>query len=122
MAGDIWKGYSPNEPDSPDYVIVTQDTEGQDLGRVQVGPRSELYGVQLRVRARRSDEAYAKAANIAIALDGMFNRDVVIDGTTYLVNSIVRRGKPMVLGHDATSKRYIVTMNLMASISQRPSE
>lgn len=111
--------FSPSEPDNPDYIITVQDTEGLDNGRTQTGERNELYGFQVRVRARGPDESYLKAGTIALALDGVHQRDVVISGTTYLVVTIIRRGKVINIGRDETSRRHITTFNALALIRQR---
>lgn len=118
-----WKAYCPYEPESPDTVITIQDTEGQDLGRVQSNYRSEMYGFQVRVRARDAEAAYGKAAEIGVSLDEQaVNRDVTVNGVTYLVQSIVRRGKVMGLGKAPDSRRSIATFNGLAVISQRSTE
>jgi hypothetical protein len=119
-----WPVYWPNEPTSPDDVITVKDTSGRDGGRIQpTGERAIHHGFQVRIRSGLDRAGARKANAIAIALDGVYRRVVVMQsGTaeegTYLVHQVTR-AEPLSLGtENPTSKRVIFTINGLVTLRQ----
>jgi hypothetical protein len=115
-----WPAFSQKEPDSPDNAITVFDTMGRDLGRTNPDMvRSERYGIQVRVRGGDIDAAGVRARSVAMALDSVVRRPVVIDATLYLVLGFVRSGPVLRLGIDAPSSgRWIFVVNGLASLQK----
>jgi hypothetical protein len=113
-----WPAFSQKEPDSPDNVITVFDTMGRDLGRTNPDSvRSERYGIQVRVRGGDIDATGVRARSIAMALDSVVRRPVVLEATLYLILSFVRSGPVLRLGIDAPSSgRWVFVINGLASL------
>jgi hypothetical protein len=117
--GNDWPAFATKEPDRPDSVITCYDTAGRDLGRtVPDQGRTELHGVQVRVRSGAFAAGWAKANALALALDGLYRLTVVVDGTPYLVRHVARTTGVLSLGLDSpTTARRLFTVNALASIT-----
>jgi hypothetical protein len=115
-----WPAFSQKEPDSPDNAITVFDTMGRDLGRTNPDMvRSERYGIQVRIRGGDIDVTGVRARSVAMALDAVVRRPVVLEATLYLILSFVRTGPVLRLGIDAPSSgRWIFVVNGLASLQK----
>lgn len=113
-----WAAFASGEPDLPDSAVTVYDTTGFDEGRVFDGERQEHHGFQVRVRSGVHKDAYAKAREIAVALDeDVYLTTVVVDDVSYLVWAVTRLGDPMFIGKDAPrSKRSLFAINAKVSL------
>lgn len=114
-----WPIYANFMPDQPDNSLCVYNTEGRKQGRT--GPDKEsqiLYGAQIRVRGTTDAIAYAKTVAIALAFDGVLRSSVLVNSTSFLVNS-VNLAQPIIpLGSEVNSKRRLYTINVLSSITQ----
>lgn len=115
-----WPAYAGQEPDTPDEAITVYATEGRLFGRHMTdGEVQEQYGVQVRIRSQEENTGYAKANDIAIALDQAVYLDTVTIGTKqYLVWALHRAGCVHRLGKAPNTQRSIHTINAYATIRQ----
>lgn len=118
--GSDWPFYCAEEPNSPDNVVTFYDTEGRKHGRAMNDGRVEMgHGIQVRVRAGTHESGYTKANAIAIAMDELYQDDVTISGTTYIVYNITRVGDVLPNGKEPTTSRRVFTINVLATILDR---
>jgi hypothetical protein len=116
-----WPVFSINEPDTPDNCITVYNTQGSNEGRIMFdGQFVDNPGIQVRVRGVSHAVSYAKAKTIEFKLDTeVYNDTIIIDSSTYLIQSIGRTGMLLPLGKDSpSSKRYVFTLNSIAQIRQ----
>jgi hypothetical protein len=112
-AGPPWPVYASAEPGAPDNVLTVFDTGARDLGRTSPdGGRTEIPGIQVRVRAGTHEVGYLKADEIALFLDSLYWFPVVVAGILYLIHAVHRTGGIASLGRDApTGTRRVFTVN-----------
>jgi hypothetical protein len=112
-AGPPWPVFASAEPGAPDNVLTVFDTGARDLGRTSPdGMRTEVPGIQVRVRAGTHEAGYLKADEIALFLDSLYWFPVVVAGILYLIHAVHRTGGIASLGRDApTGTRRIFTVN-----------
>lgn len=111
-AAGSWPLYFNQLPDSPDNCIAIHDTEGVRHGRdMAAGSVVEHYGIQILVRGSDPTEAYAKANDIAIALDAVSDIQVTVSESVYNVHSVLR--SPVLrIGPEASAiRRYLYSIN-----------
>lgn len=117
-----WPVFSCIEPESPDSCITVYGTEGVLQGRSGVDKEMAVQdGIQIRVRSSSITNAKAKAEEIAIAFDGIYQRAVSLTSPSrsYAIQSILRTSPVIPLGRQAgISERYIFTVNATLSIRQ----
>lgn len=114
-----WPVYRGSEPDTPDSVITVYGTSGQQDGRSQIdGEVFEHHGFMIRVRSNRERTAAAKAYEIDNALnESVQNKLVNIDGNTYIVCAVNRKGSVNSVGKESpTSERNVFTINAISAI------
>ena len=118
---DDWPVFADGEPDSPDSVITVYNIPGRQHGRVMYsGERQEHHGVEVRIRDPDSQDGYAKARAIAVALDESVRlSSVTIGASVYLVYSVSRLGDVIALGKEVpSSKRNLFTINAIVALRQ----
>lgn len=115
-----WSVYVSSIPDSPDKIVVVTDTTGKDDGRSMIdGYRMVNHGFQILIRSQTFPEGYQKANEIAIDLDGVVRRTVVIGSSVYLVHSISRVGDVIAVGTEVpASQRQLFTINARVTLDQ----
>ena len=115
-------GMEPDERSGAEQVITVTNTAGVPKGRVGQGERQIFHGANLRIRAKTHATGYVKANATAILLDSVYQRDVVIGGTTYLVHSVNRQGDILDLGKgDTPNNRYtFFSINVLFVTDKRP--
>jgi hypothetical protein len=116
VAWQLSVGLMPPSP--PDYVALF-DTSPKQEGRdqrtkVQLGK----CGFQVRLRANRYPEGWAKLTLIQRALENVQNDEVVVNGTTYMVHAVTLVSGPLFLGNEENQTASLFTMNLIASITE----
>jgi hypothetical protein len=118
-AGQEWPAFATKEPDAPENALTLYDTAGRDLGRTAPDQgRTEMPGVQVRVRAGRVADGWAKANALAVALDRVYWQTVVVDSTPYLLWHVARTTGVLSLGLDSpNTARRLFTVNALASIT-----
>lgn len=79
-------------------------------------PRTEYFGIQVRVRVRkRGNQKPREVANgLTTLLNGL---SVTIDSSVYSLNNVERISGPFSLGQNESGK-FIVTINAVADITQ----
>lgn len=120
-ASAVWPVTVGTIPQSPDNAIGLYDTAGVSDGKMWEktgegevqGKAVNHSGFQVRVRAKDYPTAYAKAYDIAIALDAVVNFQVTISGSVYLVPNISRRAAPLYNGPEPDSTRQVFTINAL---------
>ncbi len=86
-----WPVYATYEPAHPDDVISTYDSVGINHGRTMYdGENQEHPGVMIRIRSTTQQVGYLKGSSIQEALAILYQYNVSIDGTTYVIHSFNR--------------------------------
>lgn len=119
---EAWPVYTSVEPNAPDNVITVFDTQGANAGRhMKTGERQEFHGIQVRVRSAEYPVGYAKAREIAVALDEeVYRTEVLVEFTTYLVHSISRSSDVLSLGKDSPrTARRLFTVNATTTLAKQ---
>ena len=116
--GAVWPAYVASEPDGagvPDNVVTVYDTAANSDGRTQNdGVHNEHYGCQIRIRSADHPTGWSKAASIRDALDQIYKDSVTVDGVTYTIHSVSRRGGVLSLGRaDTGTRRRLFTINVI---------
>jgi hypothetical protein len=84
-----------------------------------VGPVMVHYGIQLRIRSQKHIDGYAKAEEIAAALDAIANGTITISAKDYVINNISRNGPPISLGAEkGTTNRRLFTVNFSVTMKR----
>ena len=116
-----WPVSVDSELATPDSMMTLTDTEGTINGRVQVsGQASELFGVQLKIRAADPQAGHLQANAMAVNLDqNLYHVRTTLGVNQYFVGSATRKGSPLALGREGTAtKRYLYTINMIVDIIQ----
>lgn len=121
-----WPVYALSEPDVPDDVVTTYDTQGVDHGRFMVGGALQgLYGFQVRVRSARPVAGWRKADEIQTLLAESVYQDTVtvaavesLSAATYLVHCVSGIGDVLNLGYAPGSKRRLYTINALLDVKR----
>lgn len=115
----VWPIYASREPHSPDNCVTVIDTDGVQQGRyMKTGERAERHGVRIIVRATDHKVGWAKARALAVAIDeDVYDNEVTLDGTTYRVHAVSRRGNVVSEGRNVpTSQRNVFTIEGTVSL------
>lgn len=116
-----WQVSAPKELDTPDNVITIGNTSGIQEGTQQAtGKLYEGFGIQVRVRATDHDTGWLKANAIGTALaEQLYQRTVVVDGTTYCIHCFNQTGGILETGDDIpNSKRQLFFLNGILKVNQ----
>lgn len=113
-----WPINVPNELASPDNTITIRNTVGRSDGRIQTGKMVEHEGVQIRVRSSWYNTGYAKIDALKMALDGIYDAAVTIDGVGYVLHSVSRTSGILDLGTDPSSKCELFTLNAVVTLQK----
>lgn len=114
-----WPCYIESEPDKPDETITVYTTDGRDQGRIQQGERQEMYGIQIRVRARDREVGWNKSMDLSAAIDlDIYDNDVTINGASYNIHSVIRTTAILPIGKEPGTKRDLFTINTLVHIRQ----
>lgn len=118
-ANGSWPAFSAGESDSPDNALFVRDTEGLDFGRAMFdGERQQFRGFQVTVRARTHDVGKVKAEALATYFDEtVYDDEVALDGTGYVVHAVTRTSDVMYLGKEKPeSARSLFVINGITTI------
>lgn len=121
LSSGSWPVSVDSELDSPDNVLCLTNTEAELSGRVQVtGQMSELWGIQLKIRAADPQTGYAKANAMAVAFDQTIRRNwTAIGSNVYMIGAVTRKGSVLYVGREGSAtKRHIYTINAIVDIIQ----
>lgn len=115
-----WPIYVGMLPDEPDEAIAIFDTAGTLDGRLMAtGETIEHPGIQVRVRGFNYAPTKAKIDAIAVAISSQSGSQVELDGDTYVLKNISRRGSVNNLGiGDDDKSRYHFTLNAITTIER----
>lgn len=116
-----WPGFAFNEPSNPDNCVTIYSTEGTSDGRSMIDGELQVHrGFQVRVRSKNPKTGYAKASSISQYMaKSVYQKTVVVDSSTYLVQAITKIGDILSLGTDAPkTKRSLFTINATISVKQ----
>lgn len=114
-----WPAYARKEPTKPDDCVTVYNTEGVNVGRIQIdGEEEGWWGIQVRVRGRDSRVAWRKASRLWYAMTSeIYDRTVRLETTRYVVGAFLQVNKPLDVGEAAPdSACWIVTVNSLVSI------
>ena len=112
-AGDAWPIYRGNEPPAPDNCITVYDAQGVDHGRLMVTSERVIdYGFQIRVRSQTYEVGHTKARQLQVECDDVYQDEVTIDSTTYIIHAINLTSDVIPLGkEEGSTSRYLFTIN-----------
>lgn len=119
--GLAWPIFTNNEHSTPDNCITTYDTSGILDGRIQSsGEMTEHFGFQIRVRSQSHNVGWRKINDLKTQIDQGIKLDtIVINSSSYLVESITRSGGILALGKESpTSQRLVFTLNAIVALRQ----
>jgi len=119
--GGSWPIFAAGEPDKPDSAITVYDTTGTQQGRTHTdGEVQEHHGVQVRIRAASHSAGYAKARDVATALDrDLYQEIATLGAARYMIHAATRTSDVLTLGRESpTSKRTLFTLNAVLSVRQ----
>lgn len=109
-----------SQPESPDRVVTVYDTGATEDGRLlDTGEVIEHPTVKVRVRGPVYEEAWNKAKEIELALNGVKRTTVAVGGVTFRVDNVSSRA-PLVLGPDDEERRQL-TVDCNCTITQTSS-
>ena len=106
-------------PDSPDNVVVVNDTAGVIQGRIQfTGEHHEFHGIQVRVRSKDYENGYSKMRDIVRVLEQQVRNTIVwVDGLQYILVSFTRTSGILFTGVEAgTTRRRHFSVNGLVAI------
>jgi len=118
-----WPAFISFMPEElPDQAICVYDTAGTSDGRIMsTGEKIEHPGIQIRVRGIDYPVVWAKANEIALALDAQNNVEVETEsGLVFLVQNISRTGAIVPLGLETNGprRRHNFTINAITTYAQ----
>ena len=91
-AAGAWPIFAAHLPDGTTNAICVYDTGGLKDGRLMTGATITHPGWQVRVRAARQPDAWAKMEAIREALDAIGQTSVAIDAATYKLAAVSQTG------------------------------
>lgn len=118
--GEAWPVFYSHKPDKPDNCLTAYGTVGTQDGRLSISGEVVAHpGVMIHVRSSTSESGSSKAQEITQAFDtAVFNTEVIVGDTTYIVRNAFRRGDPIPLGQsEQTANRYLFSINYLLTIS-----
>lgn len=120
VPNEDWFIFRFSEGNTPDNCITVYNTTGTTQGATQIDGVLQIHhGIQIRIRGDNPKTAYSKANEIAVALDGLQQRNVTIESTNYVVAAARRTSDVLDLGNEVpTSKRRIFTINAIVALHQ----
>lgn len=115
-----WPIHVGNEPDNPDNCITVYDTAGKSHGRSHIdGETFEHHGIQVKVRSQSYSIGYAKAREIAVAMDtSVYDELLTIDTANYRFHSFTRVSDVLSIGNDPNRESVSFTINALVSVRQ----
>lgn len=120
-ANSNWPIYVSREPDSPDNLISVFDTPGQSFGFDQnSGEGMDHPGIMIRFRSSDYKTGWVKAGAIKQEMDiGIYRQNLTLDGITYTIAAVTRRGDINSLGSDGPNgKRRLFSLNATIAFSR----
>jgi len=122
---DDWPGFfSVDGEDSldhdklPDNAIFVADTQGVLSGSdMETGDSVEHFGIQIRVRNKRYQDAHLRSAKIEAAIDRAKKAAVTLGETNYQIDAITRTTGTGPIGRDSQQRSNYV-LNAKVSITQ----
>lgn len=125
----LWPGHVNFLADTVDNAILFTDTNGTKDGRLQrTGETIEHPGLQVLVRATDQGVAWQRIDVISKLFDATARQSLTIDGVSYLINSINRKGSIVPLSmeehykalerevKETRNKRFIFVLNAIMTI------
>lgn len=118
-----WPIYISHEPDdtkAQDEVITIYDTQGSSDGRsMQTGDRFQHEGLQIRVRSKKYNNAYARIKLISDFFDQLLREPIIVDSVNYLIQNISIASPILALGTEkGTKRRQLFTLNIAVTINE----
>ena len=120
QSGD-WPAYVSFMPADPDEAVCLYDMSGEDDGRLMNGPKIHHAGVQVMIRSKTYSNGWAKANEIALALDNQNRSSIAIESSAnYILHNATRRGTihPLGISEDDDERRHNFTINMVVTVSQ----
>lgn len=119
VGGDVFVSFLP---DQPDEIVGVFDTTGRPDGRImRTGERIEHPGVQIQVRGKNYSDTWQEANGIALFLDGVKNKSVVVGSNeSYVLHNVTRIGTIIPIGLETVSqrRRHLFTINMIVTLSE----
>lgn len=115
-----WPIFCQQEPNNPDAVITTFDTQGVKNARQhKIGRTFEHHGVSIKIRAADGPTSYAKARTICLALDYLTcPKTVTINSHAYAIYNVSRKGDAIPLGRLDNSSRFTHSINVLVALTE----
>lgn len=110
--GAAWPHWVNFKPENPHQAVVFYNTRGKMDGRLmRSGQTVEHPGIQTLVRAADDPTAFAKIQALAVAMDGIKNSLVVVDGVTYTIEAMTRTSGFFAVGQEQGNTRRLYSTN-----------
>ena len=117
---DDWPLYVSHLPDGINNSGCLYDTSGISDGRLMdTGKMIEHHGIQLTIRSDDYSIGRAKAEEIALSLDAVFNDAVDIGDEEFEIQNVKRMSNVISLGLEEDSRRnYLFTVDFVATLKR----
>ena len=117
-----WPLYVCTRPNSPDALVCLTDTLGPSERRTMAGTQVDHPGLQLMVRGASNDPRtpYQKIAALVNWLENLVTpKTIVVDGVTYVLSAIHRRGNILPMGQAVeTDRRFLYSANYITTFKE----
>lgn len=110
-ATPAWEGRVNRVVDEPDYLVIVNDTQGEEQHREMAGDTIVFAGVQVRIRAENYLAVFRKANEIQDHFDTVRNASVTVDSDSYEIHAIHRVGNAIPLGKSDDDQREHFVIN-----------
>lgn len=104
-----WPLFVSSMPVGPTQCACVYNTAGKKHGTTARGPVFSR-GVQVKVRDRTQEGAYAKAQELETLLGSLHLETVLVDGAEYLIDCVILTGPILSLGQDE-QRMFACTVN-----------
>jgi hypothetical protein len=118
-AQNSWPALIAHLPDDPVECVAIYDTAPVTEGRLLAGGLVQRWGIQVRARAHPNEGyavGWAKITRINRFLMGVINVATVVDGVTFVAQSIAHDTGPYFIGIDDQTRYNNFTLNVLANI------
>lgn len=116
----LFVGLLPDDQDIDHDIAACMDTESVKDGRIsEDGENIFHYGFQIIIRAEAYNTGYAKAQEVATALEEINRDEVTISTKTYRLDNVTQTTGVVVVGQEEGSKRReLFSINFLVTLKE----